>query len=1019
MHLVNIRKAAVVGASLLAIVVGAGAQAQTPSPTPSETKEFNIPAGDMAVALRSYIAQSGQELVYVEDQIQGKHAAAVSGTYSDDEALKMLLGETALVARRDPSGAVMLVAVKSVSSGGAQGAGVTQRQTAPAVETVKDKNKSDADEEAYNQSDDDKTDVVVVTGTRLEQYAPTAQVTIITREQMELRNLQTAEDALTLLLQNNSAVRSAAPGGDNTTGAGFNNFNQSASADLRGLGSGSTLMLLNGSPITASALAQGGANFADIAGLPSAAIQRIEVFNDSASAVYGTDAIGGVVNIITRTTYDGLQASVNFNGNGYGGDSLQASLFGGVSGDRWNILGSFAYQTSDATSYVDLGRTGRDYTALGGGDYRSDLAQPGRFHGLAGPLPGIGDTYATILPGSRSTLTFADLTPGATPDDYEDSQFIGESEVYSAFLHAGAELTDTMTFSLDALASTRKVDTDAGPETLNFALTDPAYAPFLTSAFPSSIYANYVYKFENETAAGLLPSKIRESKTDKIAINAKLTGAAPFASEWKWSLTGFYSSDKGHLDLFSYEDALKAAALAGTINVISDGLNADPAAFANLTLDDPRINNSKTSLLSFNGNLQGALFDLPGGAVTLLAGAEYREDRAAAVGTNVQGIGTNQDLVGTALRKTTSVYGELAVPVVGEDNAVPGFHSLLLTGAVRYAHSASVSDATVYRVGLAWEPVDGVKVTAAHGTSFRAPSVFDVSEPLSGNLIMTPDFGCPLILAGGPPCFGFAQNNFGGNDQLDPEKGKSWSIGAEIAPAVIPGLKFGAEVQDIDFTGRIVDPLGEFGLEFTTANTDLFPGVVVRDETGALLELNAIPINLAKTESRAYDVFASYRTETPIGRFFLSYDATYQAQLDETVLPDTAPLELAGTSYRGPYWRHRVSASFNPAALPGATFTVDVNHLPGYIHHIGARGRDTSTGGSGIQNVDSFTTVDLFVSYRLEKNGDPLSGGWRVSAGVGNLFDADTPFMDTLLGFDVLNGNPYGRRFSASLVKEF
>lgn len=980
---------------------------------------FAVPALPAEHAAKKVAAQSDRALLFRAESVSDVRANAVVGRYTVQEALGALFNGTPLQGNLTKNG-VIVVTIRGNQEGDIK---MTKKEIKKALlsggAAIVLLGTTANAQEAVEVEDEEKEDVVVITGTRLQQVSPTSQVTVITREDIEMRNIQTAEGALSLLPQNNSAIRSTTPGADNTTGAGFNNLNQSVSADLRGLGAGSTLMLLNGNPITASALAQGGANFADIAGLPSAAIERIEVFNDSASAVYGTDAISGVVNIITRTSYDGLQASFNYDNNGLGGDNRQATVFGGVSGDRWNILGGFSYRSSDPTTYEDLGRTYRDYTALGGGDYRSYLSQPGRYQSLIGLLPGIGDTYATVLPGTRSALTASDIAPGRVPDDSADGQYVGKGEVYSAYFHAGADLTETVKFSLDVLASQRKVITDSGPHAVSISLTNPAVAPHLRAPFTGFLYAYYAYRFENETAAGLLPSVQRESNTDKLAISGNLSGTMPALSDWKWNVTAFYSSDKATLDLYTYQDALTDGVISGAINVFGDGLNADPAQFANLVADEPRINDSKTSLALFSGYTQGDLFEIPGGEVVLLAGVEYRQDRAAAVGTNVQGIGTNQDLIGTASRNTTSVFGELAVPLVGEGNALPGVQSFLVTGAVRYAHHSDVMDATVYRVGLAWDVIEGVKITGSHGTSFRAPSVFDLSEPLTGQTPVTPDYGCPMALGGGGPCFAPAQNNFGGNVHLTPEEGQSWSVGLQIAPEIAPGLVFGAGMQDIDFTGRIVDPLGEFGLEFTTANTELFPGVVVRDSAGALLELNAIPINLAQTKSRSYDVFADYRFSTGAGDVSLSYDGAFQARLDETVLPDTAPLELAGTSYRGPYWRHRASLGFTPAVLPNAGVTIDVTHMPGYTHYVGARGRDTSTGGTAVQDVDSFTMVDLFLSYRLDKTGDPLTGGWRAYVGVRNFFDADTPFMDTSLGYDVLNGNPFGRSFTASITKEF
>jgi len=979
--------------------------------------EFDIEGQATSETLLELAETAGIQIAFAADRASQSISPAISGSHSVERALDEALEGTGLnyqfanadfvVVMADRSFEVQPVVVQAAGSSNltqlarlqmVMPAGGAVSETAPAGSTA---------EEVLEE--------IVVTGTRLRNIALTSNLITIEREDLEQRNIQTAAGALSLVLQNNSAIRASTPSDDQTTGIGFNNLNRSASADLRGLGAGSTLMLLNGSPIAASALAQGGANFSDIGSLPAGVIDRIEVFNDSASAVYGTSAIGGVVNIITRTNYDGLQLSASYNDNGDGGANQQTFLFGGASGDRWNILGSFTYQKNTATTLEDIGRTNRDYTALGGLDFRPSSLQPGLFTSFGFPLPGLGGTQATILPGSRSTLTLADLQPGIVPEDNVDAQFVSEGEGYSVFFHGGAKLGESVQLTFDVLASQRETTTDLGPESIGLMIFNGSpISPFP----PGPLFASLQYVFENETAAGLLPRVDRESDTNSLAISTSLSGDLAATSNWEWNLNAAYSLDKATMDLFTFQTALRVGAEMGAINILGDGLNADSAQFTGLIPDAPRVNDSETSLTLVGGHIQGDLFTIPGGATVGLIGAEYRQDRAASVGSRVQGVGTNQDLLGTASRETTSVFAELAIPLVGEGNSKPGILGLLLTGSVRYAGFSDVGDTTVYRVGAAWQVVDWLKVTASQGKSFRAPSVFDLNEPLTGFLVPTPDFGCPQFLMGGPPCFGLTQNNFGGNDNLRSEEGESWAIGIRITPSEIQGLSFGANVHDIEFTNRITDPLGEFGLMFVTANTDLFPGVVVRDTAGNLLELNGVPINLARTESRAYDVFAEYDFSTTFGETSVTYDGTYQEQLDETALPGSQPLELAGTSYRGPKWRHRLSVQLTPAFLPNASVSVDINHLPRYEHNVGARGRDTSTGGNDIQRVDSFTTANLFASYRTDSRGDPFSSGWRVSVGISNLFDEDTPFLNSILGFDVLNGDPFGRTFSLTISKE-
>ncbi len=131
------------------------------------------------------------------------------------------------------------------------------------------------------------------------------------------------------------------------------------------------------------------------------------------------------------------------------------------------------------------------------------------------------------------------------------------------------------------------------------------------------------------------------------------------------------------------------------------------------------------------------------------------------------------------------------------------------------------------------------------------------------------------------------------------------------------------------------------------------------------------------------------------------------------------PIELAGTSLRGPDWRHRMSMQFTPAAVPDLQVAFDLNHLSAYSHQIGALGRDSSDAiaGAGMQRVDSFTTLNLYVSLDLD-GGTAMSRGWRMSLAVNNLLGSSTPFLNSEPGFDRLSGNPFGRTVSVSLRKD-
>jgi outer membrane receptor protein involved in Fe transport len=983
---------------------------------------LDIPEQPLPDALNALARQTGLQVIFPAPQVRGATAPRVAGLYTPQAALDLLLSGTRL-AYEFIDERTVAIRVRPADAGAAAPPQADAAPGAPAptrislVESappVEDPQPAAAPPAAPVERNEGGAGEVVVTGSRLRQATPTSRVTVITRADIELRSFQSVEEALGLVLQNNSGVQSIATGSNFDTGIGFNNYNRAVSPDLRGLGPGATLTLLNGHPLSPSAIAQGGANFSDIAGMPAQVIERIEVFTDSGSAIYGTDAIAGVTNIVTRRDYTGLSLDGAYNGNGRGGAIYNLGLLGGAAGAGWNIMGALNYRETGATTFRDLDRSNRDYTARSGRDYRPAVISPGQFESFAGPLPGTAATLVRILPGARDTLTLAEVQPGELPDDDVDELFSPHGEDYSLYAYGAMDLPRGVELSVRLLAARRETRFDRGPQAIapNIFFGSTPFDPF-----PAPWFGLFQYEFVNETAAGLLPRQSREDRTDNLNALGALSGAV---SDWRWDLSVAVSQEDTATRNHTYNQALTAAALAGTINVVSDGSTATAADFAGLQPDDPFLADMSTGVLSVNGYAQGDIFRLPAGAVRALLGAEYRRDDARTRGVDLsQGIGTNIDLIGTAARDVQSVFGELAIPVVGAANAMPGVDGLLFTAAARHADNSDFGGETVYRFGLSWEAAPWLRFRASRGTSFRAPSLFEINEPqqLMPN-IMTPDFGCPQALAGGPPCFGFADNIFGGNPEVRAETGRSWTAGVEIAPAFVEGLAFGAGVQDVDFEDRIVSPLGSFGLEFVTANSGLFPGIVQRDGAGNLVSLSDSPINLERTHSRAWDFWGQYAFANGAGRYSFSYAASHQAELAETILPGQAPLELAGTSLRGPDWRHRVSGQFTPAAWPRLQLAVDFNHLHAYTHQIGALGRDGSDAipGAGNQRVGSFGTVNLYLSLELD-GGSALTDGWRMSVAINNLFGAGTPFFDSEPGFDRLSGNPFGRAFSVSVGK--
>ena len=297
-------------------------------------------------------------------------------------------------------------------------------------------------------------------------------VSTIDREEIEKRNLTSMEQILAQSLQNAAGLGSNSSGSGFNTGRSFDNHNGGASINLRGFGDGATLVLLNGNRLALSASAMGGASMVDINSLPASAVERVEILLDSASAVYGSDAIAGVVNIITRKDYDGVELSVNYADEGNASSKNKIDLFTGFSRERWNMIAGVSYSANDSTTWQDIGYAKRDFTDQGGHSYSSRATQAGHLSAFFDVIPGTNVKYAAIPDNNDGrSLSIDDLLLGELrPKAFDDGQFRPKSSSLSVFSHLSAELPWQVNFNADVYYTKRETISDFGAPVLSIAV---------------------------------------------------------------------------------------------------------------------------------------------------------------------------------------------------------------------------------------------------------------------------------------------------------------------------------------------------------------------------------------------------------------------------------------------------------------------------------------------------------------------------------------------------------------------
>lgn len=384
-----------VAAACSTLLLGATTLAAPPAEARAITHRLDIPAQDLGAALKAFGAAANEQVLFSDDVVAGLHSPQLKGEYSTDEAVTLLLKGSGLKADRTPSGVLLIRSPESSSPKGISSSLLHGEEMVPQAAdegaplslqgrgaggegtpaTGKEKKSfwqrfrlaqadtsSRSEEENKNPSSREnekkviELEEVVVTGTHIRGSRPSSPIVTITQEDMRLSGHNTLGEALRALPQNFAGGQN--PGvalGASAGGIGNQNSTGGSSLNLRGLGSDATLTLLNGVRLPYDGFAQA----TDVSVIPVAAIERIEVLLDGASAIYGSDAVGGVTNIILKRDYHGAELAVRYGAATDGGDAQ--TQYTGVAGRSW-VSGGFLV-TGDVSNNTEVHVRQRDYLA--------------------------------------------------------------------------------------------------------------------------------------------------------------------------------------------------------------------------------------------------------------------------------------------------------------------------------------------------------------------------------------------------------------------------------------------------------------------------------------------------------------------------------------------------------------------------------------------------------------------------------------------------------------------------------
>jgi iron complex outermembrane receptor protein len=885
---------------------------------------------------------------------------------------------------------------------------------------------------------------VEVTGSSIKRVAKEGAlpVQVITFDQIEKQGITTTEQLVRTLSANGTGADNMTSG-NNVFGADADRVSGGASfASLRGLGPSSTLVLLNGRRIATHGAS---GKSVDLNSIPLGAISRVEILKDGASAIYGTDAIGGVINFILKTNYSGVEASVSTNDTQAGGGATRrASLLAGtgsLESDRYNIMASLTVDKAERLNGSDRSFVNGFQPERGlspdttGTPFANQMAGAGTALGAAFQLPGDANKYLQANPLSfqgkcdsiagmsqYQTALWKDVT-SPLRTKYSCAYDYGADYVLQ-FPVERANLLSRGTFQLapdhrmfvEVLGSRTKATAILTPMQVQATVANKnlypvggAYYQDLSAYIPSFDKTKPIsYKWR----ANDVGNRTQENTTDNARV---LVGFEGNFGKWdyKAGISRAESSTKTKLtDGYSYTDKLYAALATGIINPwVGAGQSQTEAAkqLIESTKFRGAFQHGKTTLTQIDGAVSGELFQLPAGALAMAAGFDLRREGYSFA----QDVDATQILLSPgnaalkdASRTVKAVYAELLVPVTKD---------LEMQLAIRRDDYSLVGATTNPKVAFRYQPTDFLLFRGSASKGFLAPSFQQLysgslSQELPNGVI--DQEGCAKH-PGVPEYCAIDRLDYrtGGNTNLKPETSKQGSVGFVIEP--FKGYSASFDYWAINTKDRILNRTPQIVL----ANYQALNQYIHRNPDGTIEYVQAGWINAAGSRVRGLDVGLRGEGKVQDAKWTATLDGTYMDSFKFAEYQGQEYQELVGKFYtRDLYLRWKHNASFGVSRGDWSGLLIQ-SFSSGYKDQLPNGGKGAPPPGFK-PDVSSYTTYNLSGTYTGFKNT-------TITVGIQNLFDRDPPFtahnVDEVVGagWDPRVADPRGRSLSFQLKYKF
>ncbi|MGZ5194885.1 MAG: TonB-dependent receptor [Ramlibacter sp.] len=848
---------------------------------------------------------------------------------------------------------------------------------------------------------------VEITGSAIKRVdAETAlPVTVIKVEELKQQGFTTVESIMNTISGNQTTIGTSAAIGGITGGAAF--------ANLRGLGQNKTLVLLNGRRIANQAIGGAGDSSApDLNTIPLAAIDRIEVLRDGASSLYGTDAIGGVINFITKKDYKGVEVSAQYTSPQHsGGKSYEVSGGfgrGDLAEDKWNIFGFIDYQHQDVLTTPQRPQFATS-TKTSPTGFPGSWSQGGT---TASPFaPACAQQYQAPSGGGTTCAYYywnwVDLVP--------------KTDRVNGMLKGTLALPGDHQLNLEYTVAKTTVSTNIAPVPEGAFTIDPG-----TKYYPGNGITPGPTAAQG-TIDPTLPVKVRwravpagpradENNTLQQRFVASLEGTI---AGWDYNSGFSYNTVKTTDDLtggYINDATLRSAVKTGLLDPFSPIANLTDAEKSLISgaLAKGRLFEAKGTTYAFDTRLSREMGDWfnAGRKTALAVGAEIRHEKYTQLANSdfasqvVSSTGFDPNTDNEGQRTVWAIYSELNVPIA---------KTFEMTGSIRYDKYPDFGSTLNPKLSAKWAPSDAFAMRGSLSTGFRAPSLFELHSAQTFTNTAN-NWDDPVRCPGGHAIAGVSTSDncavqfmalTGGNPKLEPEKSKTATFGFVLQPipefdatidfwwvqlkhqiaAISDNTVFGDPTKYASHFVRAPD--GSLATDGSQCNTAANPG----PECGYVLLLND---NLGGVKTNGIDIAANYRLRTGFGNWSFHAQETYVAKYEYQNEEGGDWIQNVGVySGAGPVFRNQFTLSANWSMGPWAAGLAN-HYKSGYLDQ------------DGVNEVGAYSTWDLYGSWSPNKQ-------FTLTAGVKNLFDKAAPHsvQDATFqtGYDPRFADPYMRTY--------